>query len=96
MDGTQILGFAAALATTVANFPQTYKIIKTKSTKDISVITYILLTLGCAMWLIYAILNNDIPLLIANAISTTICLIILLLKVISKKQLVKLSETIDQ
>lgn len=96
MDGTQILGFVAALATTLANFPQTYKIIKTKSTKDISVITYILLTLGCAMWLIYAILNNDIPLLIANAISTTICLIILLLKVISKKQLVKLSETIDQ
>lgn len=96
MDGTQILGYTAALATTVANFPQTYRIIKTKSTKDISVTTYILLTLGCGMWLIYAILNNDIPLLIANAISTTICLIILLLKLISKEQLVKLSETIDQ
>jgi MtN3 and saliva related transmembrane protein len=96
MDGIQLLGFTAALATTIANFPQTYRIIKTKSTKDISVGTYILLTLGCGMWLIYAILKNDIPLLIANAISTTICTIILILKTLSHKQLIKLSEKIEE
>ena len=94
MDYIDILGYVAALLTTAANLPQTYKIIKTKSTKDISLVTYLMLTAGCGLWLIYAILNSDIPLLIANAISTTICIIILILKLISKEKLENLSEKI--
>ena len=94
MDYIQILGYFAALLTTIANFPQTYKIIKTKSTKDISVMTYLILTIGCGLWLVYGILKSDIPLIIANAISTTICILILILKTFSKKQLENLNEKI--
>lgn len=95
MDGIQLLGFGAALATTISNFPQTYKIIKTKSTKDISLTTYLLLTFGCAMWLVYAFLQNDIPLLVANAISTAISMIIVTLKIISQEHLENLSDKIN-
>jgi MtN3 and saliva related transmembrane protein len=94
MDYIQLLGYLAALLTTVANFPQTYKIIKTKSTKDISLMTYLCLTTGCGLWLTYGILKSDIPLIIANGISTAICIIILVLKTFSKKQLENLNEKI--
>lgn len=94
MDYIQILGYVAAILTTAANFPQTYKIIKTKSTDDISVNTYLLLTAGCGLWVTYGILNKDLPLIIANSISTSICIIILILKSLNKKQLVKLNEKI--
>lgn len=94
MNYTALIGYVAAILTTAANFPQTYKIIKTKSTKDISFTTYIFLTIGCGLWVIYGILNNDIPLIIANGISTSICVIILILKLLSKKQLQDLSKKI--
>jgi len=94
MDYIQLLGYLAALLTTVANFPQTYKIIKTKSTKDISLFTYLILTAGCSLWLVYGIFKNDIPLIIANGISTAICILILILKTFSKKQLENLNEKV--
>lgn len=94
MDYTQLLGYLAALLTTVANLPQTYKIIKTKSTKDISLMSYLILTTGCGLWLAYGILKSDNPLIIANGISTAICIIILVLKTFSKKQLENLNEKI--
>ena len=94
MDYIQLLGYSAALLITIANFPQTYKIIKNKSTKDISVMTYLLLVAGCGLWVVYGIFNKDYPLIIANAISTIICIVILILKAISKKQLENLNEKI--
>ncbi|MFV8369374.1 SemiSWEET family sugar transporter [Flavobacterium sp. LB2R40] len=94
MDYIQILGLIAATLTTGANFPQTYKIIKTKSTKDISKVTYVMLFCGGMMWLIYGILQNDIPIIIANGISGAICGIILILKFSSKKVLENLDKKI--
>jgi len=80
MDYIQLLGLFAAVLTTGANFPQTYKIIKSKSTEDISSITYIMLLIGGLSWVSYGILRDDIPIIIANAISALTCASILLLK----------------
>lgn len=96
MDYIQIIGYAAAILNAAANFPQTYKIIKAKSTDNISVNTYLFLTAGCGLWVVYGILKKDLPLIIANSISTFICIIILVLKSLSKKQLIKLNEKIVQ
>ncbi|MFV5688083.1 SemiSWEET family sugar transporter [Flavobacterium sp. ZT3R25] len=92
MDYIQILGLAAAALTTGANFPQTYRIIKTKSTKDISKVTYSMLLCGGIMWLVYGIFKSDLPIIIANAISATICGIILGLKFSSRKVLEDLNK----
>lgn len=94
MDYIQVLGLAAAAFTTGANFPQTYKIIKTKSTKDISKVTYFMLLCGGILWLVYGILKSDIPIIIANGISAAICGIILILKFSSIKMLEKLDKKI--
>lgn len=85
MDYIQIIGLAAAFFTTLANIPQTYKIIKEKNTDGISSTTYTILLLGNALWLTYGILNTDWPLIIANSITVATCITILALNFSSAK-----------
>jgi MtN3 and saliva related transmembrane protein len=80
MNGTEILGLSAALVTTVANIPQTIKVIKTRSTKSISAFTYALLFSGMVLWVIYGIIENDVPIIIGNAVATLLCGTILSIK----------------
>lgn len=85
MDYIEILGLSAAFFITAANFPQTFKMIKTGSAKDISTMTYVLLVIGNGTWLAYGIIQKDIPIIAGNSISTITCVIILVIKFKSKK-----------
>ena len=84
MDATEIIGLVAAGITTLANIPQTVKIIRTKSTKSISAFTYTMLTTGMAIWVVYGVLKNDLPVIIGNAIATALCGTILFVKLYMK------------
>ena len=84
MDYIQIIGFSAAVLTTAANIPQAYKIVKTKSTKSISTITYSMLLIGFMLWITYGILDADLPIVLANGISALVTITILFLKHTSK------------
>ena len=75
-----IVGTAAALFTTISFFPQLVKIWKTKSTQDISLVTFLLFCIGALFWLIYGIMLNDIPIITANSIVIFQALIILVFK----------------
>ncbi len=86
MDYLQILGLAAAALTTVANVPQAIKMIRTKSTKSISVVAYSILFTGLLLWLAYGIMKNDLPIILANAASALVAGIILTMKIIGKKE----------
>lgn len=86
MDYIQIIGLVAAFLTTAANVPQAYKVIKTKSTKSLSAISFSMLFLGSLTWVSYGILRNDIPVMLANGISGTLHGIILFVKFTSKHQ----------
>ncbi|MFN3781307.1 MAG: SemiSWEET family sugar transporter [Candidatus Kapaibacteriota bacterium] len=81
MELTQIVGIFAAILTTSAFVPQAIKIIKTKSTKDISLGMYLILTTGILFWLIYGILLGEPPIIFANTIGFTLTFVILLLKI---------------
>jgi MtN3 and saliva related transmembrane protein len=48
--------------------PQIYRIIKRKSSEDISLTTYLIMTPGFAVWFIYGIFINNLPLIFANII----------------------------
>ncbi|MFC1728205.1 SemiSWEET family sugar transporter [Nanoarchaeota archaeon] len=52
-----------------ANFPQIYKVFKTKSSKDLAVTTYILLTVGSIVWVLYGIEIRNIPVLVMNGLA---------------------------
>jgi MtN3 and saliva related transmembrane protein len=80
MDITQATGLAAAVLTTAANIPQTIKVIKTRSTKSLSAATYAMLFTGMALWVIYGIIRDDLPVILANAVAGSLCGIILFMK----------------
>jgi MtN3 and saliva related transmembrane protein len=77
---TNILGLTAAFLTTFAYLPQSIKTIKTKETKDLSLITLIMIDLGLVAWLIYGLLINSIPIIAANSVSIVLMSFILILK----------------
>jgi len=80
MNGTTILGFVAAFLTTVAFLPQTLKVLRTRSTTDISLLTFSTLCIGILFWLAYGYLTNDLPLLVGNGITLVLAGIILFCK----------------
>lgn len=85
MDATQTIGLMAAIFTTAANLPQTYIIIRDRSTRHVSGLTYGLLALGTGLWVIYGFIKTDWPILITNGISTATSLMILILNYTSQK-----------
>ena len=78
---TKYIGFFAAFCTTIAFLPQAIKVYKTKSTKDISLIMFIIFTLGVFSWLIYGLIINDLPVILANVVTLILSLFILLYKI---------------
>ncbi len=80
MEISAIIGFTAAICTTSGFLPQAFKIIKTKSTKDISLMMYLVLWLGTLLWLIYGIVINELPVIVANTISLSFISTIVILK----------------
>jgi MtN3 and saliva related transmembrane protein len=68
-----IFGIIGALG----NIPQVIKIYKRKSAKDISVWTWLILSVGSSIWILYGIEINSYPLIIGN-IAALICFIIII------------------
>jgi len=84
MNFNSIIGFTAAILTTIGYFPQLIKAIKTKQTKDISLWMYILMVTGIISWLTYGLLKTDWPIIFANLTALLMVVPILVLKLIYK------------
>jgi MtN3 and saliva related transmembrane protein len=80
-DWTAFIGLIAAICTTSSFLPQVVKILRSKRTKDVSLPMYSILTAGLFLWLVYGFILNDLPLILANSISLTLSLCVLLLKI---------------
>ncbi|WP_339042258.1 SemiSWEET family sugar transporter [Spiroplasma endosymbiont of Apeira syringaria] len=74
-----IIGYIGAFFISVAFLPQTIKLIKTKNTKGLSLISYSIYQIVLTSFIIYASLIKNIPLLAANAFGTVINIILLTL-----------------
>ena len=74
------IGFFAAFCTTFAFLPQAIKVYKSKSTKDISLYMFLIFTIGVLSWLIYGIIINDWPVILANAVTLVLSFFILVYK----------------
>ena len=64
-----VVGLAAAVCTTGANLPQLKKAWTTGQTEDISMNMLWVLASGLALWVAYGVLQTDIVIILANAIS---------------------------
>jgi len=89
MDYINIIGLTAAAMGGVSLFPQVLKVLKTKSTKDISREMILILAGSIFLWLVYGILLKNLPIIIANFFGFIQALIILFFKI--KNQIKKVA-----
>ena len=53
---------------TLGYYTQIFKMIKRKSSADVSALTYLLFSMAAFVWLLYGLSINSFPLIITNAI----------------------------
>jgi len=80
-DTTTLIGLIAATCTTCSFLPQVIKILRSKRTNDVSLLMYTILSTGLFLWLIYGFLLMDLPLILANTVSFTLAMCVLVLKI---------------
>lgn len=76
-----IVGLLAAALTTISFLPQVIQAFRTKHTKDISFATFLFLSIGIVLWLIYGILIGELPIILANSVTLILSLSILIMKI---------------
>ena len=74
------IGFVAAALTTGAFLPQTFKVWKNKSAKDLSLSMYVAMLLGITLWLIYGISIDSPSMIAANSVTLVLVISILYFK----------------
>ena len=68
MNALDLLGLVATCFTTSSFVPQVSRTWKTRDVSGISLPTYVIITIGLALWLVYGWLRGDMPLMAANAV----------------------------
>lgn len=66
---TEVLGFVAAMCTTVAFIPQVLLVWRQRAAPGVSTGMYVIFVTGIALWLWYGLLLASWPLIIANSLT---------------------------
>lgn len=77
----EIIGYLACVTMVMGYMPQAIKTIKTRSTDDIAMPTFLLMAIGGLCFAIQGILIKNMPLLITNVLTTTASTIITCIKI---------------
>ncbi|MES2625030.1 MAG: SemiSWEET transporter [Pseudomonadota bacterium] len=81
MSSADLFGYIAATLTTVAFIPQAWLTWKRKQTEGVSLGMYLIFTAGVSAWLLYGILLQSGPIIVANTFTLALALFILMMKV---------------
>ena len=76
-----VVGYAAGLLASAAFVPQVAKTFRDRSTRDISLGTYMLFCAGVGLWLIYGLLIASWPVIISNVVTLALAGAVLVLKI---------------
>lgn len=80
MFHVDIIGYVAACLTTFSFLIQAIKSWKTKDLSGISVGMYSMFATGVALWLIYGLVIDSMPLILTNALTLVFALSVLVMK----------------
>jgi MtN3 and saliva related transmembrane protein len=80
MTLTDLIGTLAAVLTTASFLPQALHTFRTKDVSGISLVMYSIFTMGVAMWLVYGLLLQAWPVVIANLVTLGLASAILFMK----------------
>jgi MtN3 and saliva related transmembrane protein len=83
---TEALGFVAGALTAFAFLPQVLKTWRTRSCEDLSVTMLGTQSAGVGLWMVYGIAIHSIPVIVSNAVTFTMCLVLLAFKLTHQRQ----------
>ena len=75
------LGYIAATLTTLAFVPQAWRTLRTRDTRALSMLMYLVFTVGIAFWLAYGLVLGSWPIILSNGLTLVLAGIILALKI---------------
>jgi len=75
-----LVGAVAAVCTTGAFVPQVVRVWRLRSAGEISLATFSIFALGTFVWLIYGLLIDSWPVIVANAVTFVLAISIVVLK----------------
>jgi len=86
MNYIDLIGLFAGICVTISVIPQIIKVWKTKKVKQISLLTFGVLTFGIAIWVVYGILKKDLPIILTNSVSLFLNLIMVYFLIYYEKE----------
>jgi MtN3 and saliva related transmembrane protein len=85
---TELVGIIAGTLTTLCWTPQAIKVLRSRDARSISLLTQTTFVIGCTLWLIYGVLIGSPSIILFNAITIALNVLIILLKLRFDKTIV--------
>ena len=82
MSFATALGLVAATLTSLAFLPQVIKTWRSQSAADLSAGSFGTFFVGVVLWLVYGVLVDDLPVIVANTVTLAMAGAILVMKVV--------------
>lgn len=76
----QLVGLIAGTLTTGCLVPQLIRSWRTRSTRDLSWMYLLVLSVGLVLWLVYGVMRADVPLVLANAVTLSLVISLIVVK----------------
>jgi MtN3 and saliva related transmembrane protein len=86
MDTTQWIGIIAGIFTASSLLPQVIKTLKEKKAEEVSIVMLLVLQAGIILWIIYGVMRSDMPIIITNAFSLLINIVMVVLRIKYRKK----------
>lgn len=80
MDATDLLGLTAGGITSLGFIPQLIRGYRTKKLDDVSYYMPLTLAFGMSLWLLYGIVLEKFPIIVANGFGISCCFILIIMK----------------
>jgi len=81
---TAVLGFVAGTLTAFAFLPQVLRTWRTRSCGDLSMTMLGTQSAGVGLWMVYGIAIGSAPVIVSNAVTFTMCVVLLGFKLTSR------------
>jgi MtN3 and saliva related transmembrane protein len=75
-----LIGTLAAICTTISFVPQLVRVWRLRSAREISLMMFLVFSIGVFLWLVYGVYIGSGPVILANAVTLALSLAILALK----------------
>ena len=75
------IGAIAAILTTLSFLPQAIMVLRTRNTDSLSLTMYAMFTTGVSCWLVYGLMIQSMPVIVANLVTVCLAALILSMKI---------------